>query len=95
MLLMPLLMFFLFFSVMCVWLHNVDSLMNCDFEIQHFEKVVFGGVNKTIMEHLMKLYREIVLGYILHVYDGRKNLYTVGPLTIPIQGVPNKPSWGI
>jgi hypothetical protein len=83
MLLMLLLMFFFFFLVVCVWLHSVDSLVNCDLEIQHFKKVVFGGVNKIIMEHLMKLYKEIVLGYILPVYDGCKNLCTVGPLPFP------------
>jgi hypothetical protein len=31
----------------------------------------------------MKLYREIVLGYTLLTYDGRKSLCIVGPLPFP------------
>ncbi len=60
MLLMLLLMFF--FSVLCAWLSSDDNHVNYDLEIQHLEKVVFQSINKIIMEHLMKLYREIALG---------------------------------
>jgi eukaryotic translation initiation factor 2C len=35
------------------------------------------------MEHLVKLYRNIVLGYRLPAYDGRKSLCVVGPLPFP------------
>lgn len=38
------------------------------------------GVNRALMEHLVKLYREAYLGGRLPVYDGRKSLYTAGPL---------------
>jgi eukaryotic translation initiation factor 2C len=48
-----------------------------------FEKVVFRGVNKVVMEHLVKLYRESTLGYRLLVYDSRKSLCTIGPLPFP------------
>jgi eukaryotic translation initiation factor 2C len=48
-----------------------------------FEKVVFRGVNKVVMEHLVKLYRESTLGYRLLAYDGRKSLCTIGPLPFP------------
>jgi hypothetical protein len=71
-----------FFSIMCVWLGSVDSVVNRDLEI-HLEKVVSRGVNKAIMEHLVKLYREIVLGYMLLAYDGCKSLCTIGPLPFP------------
>jgi uncharacterized membrane protein YciS (DUF1049 family) len=60
MLSMLLLMFF--FSVVCAWLSSANSHVNYDLKIQHLEKVISRGVNKTIMEHLMKLYREIALG---------------------------------
>jgi hypothetical protein len=60
MLLMSLLMFLFFFLVMCVWLGSVDSLVNCDLQIHHFEKVVSRGVNKIVMEHLVKTYRDHV-----------------------------------
>jgi len=83
MLLMLLLMFFLFFSIVCAWLSIVDSLLNRELKIQHFEKVVSQGVNKAVMEQLMKLYREIVLGYMLFAYDGHKSLCIVGPLPFP------------
>ncbi|KAF3682185.1 Pentatricopeptide repeat-containing protein, chloroplastic [Capsicum annuum] len=38
------------------------------------------GVNRTVMEQLVKLYRESHLGKRLPAYDGRKSLYTAGPL---------------
>ncbi|PHT29188.1 Protein argonaute 1B [Capsicum baccatum] len=38
------------------------------------------GVNRTAMEQLVKLYRESHLGKRLPAYDGRKSLYTAGPL---------------
>jgi hypothetical protein len=76
-------MFFLFFSIVCVWLGIVNNLLNHELKIQHLEKVVSQGVNKAVMEHLMKFYREIVLGYILFAYDGHKSLCIVGPLPFP------------
>jgi len=69
-----------FFSIMYVWLGSVDSHANHDFEIQHLEKIVSWGVNKAIMEHFVKFYKETVLGYMLPTYDGRKSLCIVGPL---------------
>ncbi len=83
MLLMLLLMFFFFFLVVCVWLGSVDSLVNHDLKIQHFKKVVFQGVNKDVMEHLVKFYRKTTLGYKLLAYDGHKSLCTIGPLPFP------------
>jgi eukaryotic translation initiation factor 2C len=81
---LPLLMFFFFFFFLVVCrLSSVDSLVNYDLEIQHLEKVVSQGVNKVIMEHLMKLYQEIVLGYKLLAYDGCKSLCIVGLLPFP------------
>ncbi|KAK1371926.1 Argonaute 1 [Heracleum sosnowskyi] len=38
------------------------------------------GVNRAVMEQLVKLYRETHLGKRLPAYDGRKSLYTAGPL---------------
>jgi eukaryotic translation initiation factor 2C len=35
------------------------------------------------MEQLVKLYRETALGHRLPAYDGRKSLYTAGPLPFP------------
>ncbi|KAH7653568.1 eukaryotic translation initiation factor 2C protein [Dioscorea alata] len=37
-------------------------------------------VNRAVMEQLVKLYRESHLGGRLPAYDGRKSLYTAGPL---------------
>lgn len=38
------------------------------------------GVNRAVMEQLVKLYKESHLGKRLPAYDGRKSLYTAGPL---------------
>jgi hypothetical protein len=67
----------------CAWLGSVDSLVNHDIKIQHFEKVVFQGVNKVVMEHLVKLYRKTTLGYMILAYDGCKSLYIIRPLPFP------------
>jgi hypothetical protein len=74
---------FFFFTIVCVCLGKVNSHVNRDLDIQHLEKVVFQGVNKGIMEHLVMFYREIVLGYRLPAYDGHKSLCIVGPLPFP------------
>jgi len=74
---------FFFFLVVCAWLGSVDSLVNHDIKIQHFEKVVFQGVNKVVMEHLVKLYRKTTLGYMILAYDGCKSLYIIRPLPFP------------
>ncbi|GFP91688.1 protein argonaute 1 [Phtheirospermum japonicum] len=43
-------------------------------------EVASRGVNRAVMEQLVKLYRESHLGKSLPAYDGRKSLYTAGPL---------------
>ncbi|MCO5593189.1 hypothetical protein L7F22_047196 [Adiantum nelumboides] len=43
-------------------------------------EVTSRGVNRAVMEQLVKLHRESSLGRRLPAYDGRKSLYTAGPL---------------
>ncbi|KAI5080699.1 hypothetical protein GOP47_0003882 [Adiantum capillus-veneris] len=43
-------------------------------------EVTSRGVNRAVMEQLVKLYRDTYLGRRLPAYDGRKSLYTAGPL---------------
>ncbi|KAK8479150.1 hypothetical protein V6N11_082675 [Hibiscus sabdariffa] len=43
-------------------------------------EVASRGVNRAVMEQLVKLYRESYLGKHLPAYDGRKSLYTAGAL---------------
>ncbi|WRX18228.1 PAZ domain - like 4 [Theobroma cacao] len=43
-------------------------------------EVTSRGVNRAVMGQLVKLYRESHLGKRLPAYDGRKSLYTAGPL---------------
>ncbi|XP_068646906.1 protein argonaute 1-like [Aristolochia californica] len=43
-------------------------------------EVTSRGVNRAVMQRLVELYRESHLGGWLPVYDGRKSLYTAGPL---------------
>jgi eukaryotic translation initiation factor 2C len=41
------------------------------------------GVNRAVMAELVKLYRHSQLDGRLPAYDGRKSLYTAGPLPFP------------
>eukprot|EP00250_Pteridium_aquilinum_P018093 c23937_g1_i1 orf=231-3842(+) len=43
-------------------------------------EVTSRGVNRAVMEQLVRLHRESSLGRRLPAYDGRKSLYTAGPL---------------
>ncbi|KAI5433160.1 protein argonaute 1 [Lathyrus oleraceus] len=43
-------------------------------------EVTSRGVNRAVMAQLVKLYRDSHLGKRLPAYDGRKSLYTAGPL---------------
>jgi hypothetical protein len=45
--------------------------VNRNFKIQHLDNVIFRSVNKVVMEHLVKFYKENALGYKLPIYDGR------------------------
>ncbi|KAG9145398.1 hypothetical protein Leryth_008322 [Lithospermum erythrorhizon] len=56
-----------------------------DKDLHHYDvsitpEVSSRGVNRAVMEQLVRLYRESYLGRRLPVYDGRKSLYTAGPL---------------
>ncbi|XP_044477093.1 protein argonaute 1-like isoform X2 [Mangifera indica] len=53
-------------------LHQYDVTIN--------PEVTSRGVNRAVMEQLVRLYRESHLGKRLPAYDGRKSLYTAGPL---------------
>lgn len=43
-------------------------------------EVTSRGVNRAVMGQLVNLYRQSILGGRLPAYDGRKSLYTAGPL---------------
>ena len=43
-------------------------------------EVTSRGVNRAVMDQLIDLYRGSLLGNKSPAYDGRKNLYTAGPL---------------
>ncbi|KAG9147437.1 hypothetical protein Leryth_020420 [Lithospermum erythrorhizon] len=56
-----------------------------DKDLHHYDvsitpEVSSRGVNRAVMAQLVGLYRESHLGKRLPVYDGRKSLYTAGPL---------------
>ncbi|XP_024545686.1 protein argonaute PNH1 isoform X2 [Selaginella moellendorffii] len=56
-----------------------------DKDLHHYDvtitpEVTSRGVNRAVMEQLVKLHRDSSLGHRLPVYDGRKSLYTAGPL---------------
>uniref|UniRef100_A0A7I4BGJ8 Argonaute family member n=1 Tax=Physcomitrium patens TaxID=3218 RepID=A0A7I4BGJ8_PHYPA len=53
-------------------LHHYDVAINPELPSK--------GINRAVMEQLVKLYRESHLGTRLPAYDGRKSLYTAGPL---------------
>ncbi|XP_073136369.1 protein argonaute 1B-like [Henckelia pumila] len=50
------------------------------YDVSITPEVTSRGVNRAVMEQLVKLYQESHLGRRLPAYDGRKSLYTAGPL---------------
>ncbi|KAL5732173.1 argonaute 1B [Ranunculus cassubicifolius] len=50
------------------------------YDVSVVPEVTSRGVNRAVMNNLVKLYKESHLGKRLPVYDGRKSLYTAGPL---------------
>ncbi|WOL18919.1 protein argonaute 1B [Canna indica] len=50
------------------------------YDVSVTPEVTSRGVNRAVMGELVKLYRESHLGGRLPAYDGRKSLYTAGPL---------------
>ncbi|KAL9224351.1 hypothetical protein vseg_000394 [Gypsophila vaccaria] len=50
------------------------------YDVSITPEVTSRGVNRAVMRQLVKLYRESHLGKRLPAYDGRKSLYTAGPL---------------
>ncbi|CAL9127759.1 unnamed protein product [Musa acuminata var. zebrina] len=50
------------------------------YDVSIIPEVTSRGVNRAVMEQLVKLHRESYLGGRLPAYDGRKSLYTAGPL---------------
>ncbi|KAE9586115.1 putative post-transcriptional gene silencing PAZ-Argonaute family [Lupinus albus] len=63
--------------------HFFAELPNKDlhqYDVTITPEVTSRGVNRAVMEQLVKLYRNSHLGKRLPAYDGRKSLYTAGPL---------------
>ncbi|KAJ4746619.1 Argonaute family protein [Rhynchospora pubera] len=50
------------------------------YDVSITPEVTSRGVNRAVMSELVTLYRESCLGGRLPAYDGRKSLYTAGPL---------------
>eukprot|EP00249_Psilotum_nudum_P020238 c27616_g2_i1 orf=233-1150(+) len=50
------------------------------YDVSISPEVTSRGVNRAVMDQLVRLYRDTVLGRRLPAYDGRKSLYTAGPL---------------
>ncbi|XP_074269555.1 protein argonaute 1 [Silene latifolia] len=55
------------------------------YDVSITPEVTSRGVNRAVMGQLVKLYRESHLGKRLPAYDGRKSLYTAGPLPFTIK----------
>ncbi|XP_072959232.1 protein argonaute 1A-like isoform X2 [Typha angustifolia] len=53
------------------------------YDVSISPEVTSRGVNRAVMAELVKLYRQSHLGGRLPAYDGRKSLYTAGPLPFP------------
>lgn len=50
------------------------------YDVSITPKVTSWVVNRVVMEHLVKLYRDSHLGRRFPAYDGQKSHYTIGPL---------------
>ncbi|XP_042461369.1 protein argonaute 1B-like [Zingiber officinale] len=55
------------------------------YDVSITPEVTSRGVNRAVMEQLVRLYRESYLGGRLPAYDGRKSLYTAGPLPFTLK----------
>ncbi|KAJ8424584.1 hypothetical protein Cgig2_028562 [Carnegiea gigantea] len=55
------------------------------YDVSITPEVTSRGVNRAVMEQLVRLYRESHLGRRLPAYDGRKSLYTAGPLPFTLK----------
>ena len=55
-------------------------LGNYSHQVSITPEVTSRGVNRAVMEELVRLFRETHLGGRLPAYDGRKSLYTAGAL---------------
>ncbi|CAL9146033.1 unnamed protein product [Musa hybrid cultivar] len=63
--------------------HFVAELPDKDlhqYDVSITPEVISRGVNRAVMEQLVRQHRKSCLGGRLPVYDGRKSLYTAGPL---------------
>ncbi|MQL87929.1 hypothetical protein Taro_020482, partial [Colocasia esculenta] len=63
--------------------HFFAELPNRDlhqYDVSIIPEVTSRGVNRAVMGQLVRLYKESHLGGRLPAYDGRKSLYTAGPL---------------
>ncbi|KAJ7570729.1 hypothetical protein O6H91_01G133100 [Diphasiastrum complanatum] len=72
-------------GVKCVVKANHFLAALPDKDLHHYDvtitpEVASRGVNRAVMQQLVKLHRETSLGQRLPAYDGRKSLYTAGPL---------------
>ncbi|KAK2991581.1 hypothetical protein RJ640_025880 [Escallonia rubra] len=73
------------FGIRCVVKANHFFAEFQDKDLHHYDvsiipAVTSRGVNRAVMEQLVRLYQESHLGKRLPAYDGRKSLYTAGPL---------------
>ncbi|XP_026414046.1 protein argonaute MEL1-like [Papaver somniferum] len=74
----------------CVVKANHFLVKLADKDLHHYDvsitpEVTSRGVNRAVISQLVGLYRASHLGNLQPVYDGRKSLYTAGPL--PFQGM--------
>ncbi|XP_051136528.1 protein argonaute 1-like [Andrographis paniculata] len=55
------------------------------YDVSIIPEVTSRGVNRAVMKQLVDLYKEAHLGGRLPAYDGRKSLYTAGPLPFALK----------
>ncbi|KAI3847135.1 hypothetical protein MKX03_001251, partial [Papaver bracteatum] len=77
-------------GVKCVVKANHFLVKLADKDLHHYDvsitpEVTSREVNRAVLRQLVDLYRMSHLGSLQPVYDGRKSLYTAGPL--PFQGM--------
>ncbi|KAJ4977626.1 hypothetical protein NE237_008406 [Protea cynaroides] len=72
-------------GIKCIVNANHFLVNIADRDIHHYDvsispEVISKGVNRAIMSQLVSLYGESYLGKYKPVYDGKKSIYTAGPL---------------
>jgi len=62
-----------------LWLREAENFGYC-FQVSFAPEITSKKVSRDVINQLVKMHQESMLGNRIPAYDGRKSLYTAGPL---------------